>query len=107
MKIVRYGIYWVSLDPTIGREQQKTRPCVVVSPEAMHQTTMAVVCPLTSKLHPSWAHRLQVVYRRKKAEIMADQIRAVGLARFGGFIQQLSASEVLQLQSVLTRLYGM
>jgi hypothetical protein len=38
---------------------------------------------------------------------MADQIRAVSLARFGGFIQQLSASEVLQLQSILTRLYGM
>jgi len=107
VKIVRYGIYWVSLDPSIGREQQKTRPCVVVSPAAMHQTTMAVVCPLTSKLHPSWAHRLQLVCRRKKAEIMADQIRAVSLARFGGFIQQLSASEVLQLQSILTRLYGM
>src|SRR5260221_12492519 len=73
----------------------------------MHQTTMAVVCPLTSKLHPSWAHRLQLVCRRKKAEIMADQIRAVSLARFGGFIQPLSASEGLQLQSVLTSPYGM
>src|SRR5260221_14705082 len=73
----------------------------------MHQTTMAVVCPLTSKLHPSWAHRLQLDSRRKKAEIMADQIRAVSMARFGGFIQQLSASEVLQLQSVFTQLSRM
>jgi mRNA interferase MazF len=107
VKIIRYGIYWVSLDPTVGREQQKTRPGVVVSPDAMHQTATAVVCPLTSKLHPHWAHRLQLVCRRKKAEIMADQIRAVSLARFGTFIQRLSTSEVLQLQSILTRLYGM
>ena len=90
MNIIRYGIYWVSLDPTVGREQQKTRPCVVVSPDAMHQTGMAVVCPLTSKLHPAWVHRLQLVCRRKKAEIMADQIQAVSLARFGSFSQQLS-----------------
>jgi mRNA interferase MazF len=107
VRIIRYGIYWVSLDPTIGREQQKTRPCVVVSPDAMHQTAMAVVCPLTTKLHPTWAHRLQVVCAGKHSEIMADQIRAVSAARFGAFIQRLSASRVVQLQNILTRLYGM
>ncbi|MGA7130665.1 MAG: type II toxin-antitoxin system PemK/MazF family toxin [Chthoniobacterales bacterium] len=107
MRIIRYGIYWVSLDPTLGREQQKTRPCVVVSPDAMHQTAMAVVCPLTSKLHPHWAHRLQVVCADKPAEVMADQIRAVSLARFGAFIQKLSAPRVVQLQAILTKLYGM
>lgn len=106
MRIVRYGIYWVSLDPTVGREQQKTRPCVVVSPDAMHQVAMAVVCPLTSKLHHNWAHRLQIVCAGKRAEIMADQIRAVSMPRFGAFIQKLPASRIAQLQAILTRLYG-
>src|SRR5260221_2318510 len=82
VKIVRYGIYWVSLDPTIGREQQKTRPCVVVSPEAMHQTTMAVVCPLTRKLHPSWAPCLQLVWPREQSGIKDKPIRGVMLAHF-------------------------
>ena len=107
MKIIRYGIYWVSLDPTLGREQQKTQACVVVSPEAMHQTAMAVVCPLTSKLHPKWAHRVQVVCGGKRAEVMPEQIRAVSIARFGAFIQKLPASRIVELQAILTKLYGM
>jgi len=107
VKVIRYGIYWVSLDPTLGREQQKARPCVVVSPEAMHQTAMAVVCPLTSKLHPNWAHRLQVVCGGKRAEVMPDQIRAVSIARFGAFLQRLPAPRIVELQAILTKLYGM
>jgi mRNA interferase MazF len=73
----------------------------------MHQTGMAVVCPLTSKLHNNWAQRLQVVCAGKRAQIMADQIRAVSLARFGTFIQKLPPSRIAELQAILTRLYGM
>ena len=73
----------------------------------MHQTGMAVVCPLTTKLHPAWAHRLQVVCAGEQAQIMADQIRAVSQARFDTFIQRLPSSRVIQLQNLLTRLYGM
>jgi mRNA interferase MazF len=73
----------------------------------MHQTGMAVVCPLTSKLHPSWAHRLQIICAGKRAEVMADQIRAVSLIRLGALIQKLPPSRIMQLQGILTRLYGM
>lgn len=48
----RYEVHLVGLDPTAGREVRKTRPCVVVSPDPMHGTGMAVVCPLTTSLHP-------------------------------------------------------
>jgi mRNA interferase MazF len=104
--IERYGIYWVNLDPVAGRETQKTRPCVVISLDSMHAGQMAVVCPLTTQLHPRWAHRMEIVCRGKPAEIMADQIRAVSLSRFGKKIDDLTAADAQLLRDLLTRLYA-
>lgn len=103
--IRRYGIYWVNLDPTIGREVQKSRPCVVVSPEAMTISGMVVVCPLTTTLHPSWAHRMQILCGNKKAEIMPDQIRAVSIKRLGKLLDVLSDADAQVLRDLLARLY--
>jgi mRNA interferase MazF len=102
----RYEIHLVSLDPVAGRETRKTRPCVVVSPDAMHRTGMAVVCPLTTSLHPQWAHRLQITCDSKPAEIMADQIRAVSLGRFVKRIDTLDAVDAEGLRDLIARLYA-
>jgi mRNA interferase MazF len=104
--IERYGIYWVNLDPTEGRETSKTRLCVTISPKAMHAAGLAVVCPLTTKLHRTWAHRMQVRCKGKDAEIMPDQIRTVSIARFGRRIATLNASDAQDLRSLIVRLYG-
>lgn len=103
--IVRYGIYWVSLDPTRGHEMQKTRPCVVVSPAAMHRARMAVVCPLTTKLRPEWAHRIKIRFDGQINEIMVDQIRSVSLERFSGLVGRLEADDAQSLRDMISRLY--
>ena len=103
--VVRYGVYWVSLDPTQGHEVQKRRPCVVVSPEAMHGSGMAVVCPCTTKLHKRWPYRIQVHFNGRDNEIMPDQIRAVSLKRFGDYICTLEPNAVTRLREVIARLY--
>lgn len=102
----RYEIHLVSLDPTAGRETRKTRPCVVVSPNAMHRAGMAVVCPLTTTLHPRWAHRLQVTCTSKPAEILADQIRAVSLERFVKRIDTLKPADAEALRDLIALLYA-
>ncbi len=102
----RYEIHLVNLDPTAGRETQKTRPCVVISPDPMHQTGMAVVCPLTTSLHPLWMHRLQITCASKPAEIMVDQIRAVSLGRFIKKIDTLTPKDSEALRDVITLLYA-
>jgi mRNA interferase MazF len=102
----RYEIHLVSLDPTAGREVKKTRPCVVVSPDAMHRTGMAVVCPLTTSLHPQWAQRLQISCASQAAEIMADQILAVGLDRFVKQIDTLEAKDAEALRDLIALLYA-
>lgn len=102
----RYEIHLVTLDPTAGREVQKTRPCVVVSPDSMHGTGMAVVCPLTTSLHPQWVHRLQIQCASQAAEIMVDQIRVVSIERFVKRIDILSAKDAETLRDTLALLYA-
>jgi mRNA interferase MazF len=105
-QVRRYEIHLVCLDPTAGRETQKTRPCVVVSPDPMHRTGMACVCPLTTTLHPQWAHRLQITCSSKAAEVMADQIRAVSLMRFVKRVDTLTAKDAEALRDLIGLLYA-
>ncbi len=104
--VARYGIHWVSLDPTKGREARKTRPGVIVSPNPMHRMGMAVVCPLTSVLHPDWFHRLQIRCAGKPAEIMVDQIRALSIERIGKQIDTLTPEDAEGLRHLIASLYA-
>jgi mRNA interferase MazF len=104
-KIIRYGVYWVDLNPPgEGHEQWKRRPCVVVSPVAMHQSQLAVVCPMTTQLRP-WPFRLRVTCNGKANDIMVDQIRTVSLLRFDAFIEVLRPNAVQRLQDMIARMY--
>jgi mRNA interferase MazF len=103
-QIIRFGVYWVNLNPPgKGHEQRKRRPCVVVSPVAMHQTQMAVICPMTSQLRP-WPFRLRVTCNGKLSDVMVDQIRAVSLRRFDAFIEVLAPNDVQLLQDLIARM---
>ena len=104
--IVRFGIYWVDLDPPgKGHEQHKKRPCVVVSPLSMHKAGMAVVCPMTSTIKPKWPFRLNVVVNGKSSDIMVDQIRAVSLERFDAFIEVLRGDFSQKLKDIIAKMY--
>jgi mRNA interferase MazF len=80
--VVRRGEVWlVALDPTLGSEFQKTRPCVVVSPPELHDHLRTViVVPMTTKSRAA-PFRVPVTFARKKGLILLDQIRTVDKAR--------------------------
>ena len=65
-----------------------------------------VVCPLTTKLHPLWRSRIQIVCARKKAEIALDQIRTLSKERLGKRIDWLDPSTAAQLRHFITEMYG-
>jgi len=103
----RYEIYYASLDPTIGREIQKTRPVVIVSPNQMNKySDTVVVCPLTTKLHPRWRHRIQITCADTPAEIAVDQIRTVSKQRLWQKIDDLPPEKAAELRHVITHMYG-
>jgi mRNA interferase MazF len=79
--VVRGEVWLVALDPTLGSEIQKTRPCVVVSPPEMHDHLRTVlVAPMTSKGRAA-PFRIPVTFKRKHGLILLDQIRAVDKVR--------------------------
>jgi mRNA interferase MazF len=79
---VRRGDIWlVHLDPTVGSEVQKTRPCVVISPPEMHDYLRTVIiAPMTTGSHPA-PFRIPVKHSGKNGLILLDQIRTVDKAR--------------------------
>ena len=80
--MVKRGEVWlVNLDPTVGSEIQKTRPCVVISPPEMHDhLRTALIAPMTTGRPPA-PFRIPVRHGGKQGLILLDQIRAVDKAR--------------------------
>jgi mRNA interferase MazF len=77
----RGEIYWVALDPTVGREIRKTRPALVVSPDEMNQALETVVlAPITSTIR-DYPTRYTLRLQRKTASVALDQIRTVSVER--------------------------
>lgn len=77
MVVERFDVYLVNLDPTIGSEIRKTRPCVVVSPDEMNRHIRTVIiAPLTSGGKP-YPTRVGCRFKGKQGQIVLDQIRTV------------------------------
>ena len=103
----RYGIYRADLNPTRGSEIAKVRPVVVVSRNELNAVLeTVVVCPLTTKLRPRWATRLQIKCAGKAADIAVDQIRTVSKSRLSSKIDALTPRDAEELRRILSAMYG-
>ena len=101
MDLKQYQIVLVNLDPTIGSEIQKTRPCVVISPDEMNQYLRTIiVAPMTttSRKYPT---RIQVKHDSKIGWIVIDQIRTIDKQRIIKDLGRLSQPEIKELKSVI------
>lgn len=99
--VTRGEIWLVNLDPTIGSEIRKTRPCVVVSPAEMHgHLRTVIVAPMTTKSRAA-PFRIGVTHGGQKGLILLDQMRAVDKARLA---QRLGAVSARTLTSTLSTL---
>ena len=78
--IKRYEIYLIKLNPTIGSEIQKTRPCIVISPNEMNILKTVIVAPMTSKGF-DFIFRPKIKFEKKDGLVLLDQIRAVDKTR--------------------------
>jgi mRNA interferase MazF len=89
--VSRGDIWLVSLDPTVGSEIKKSRPCVVVSPPEMHDYLRTViVAPMATKSRPA-PFRVPLSHGGKKGLILLDQIRAVDKVRLARKMGSVSA----------------
>jgi mRNA interferase MazF len=102
----RFAVYWVSLDPTIGAEIKKTRPCVIVSPNEMNRhLSTVIIAPLTSTIR-DYPMRVQVSVARKKGEVALDQLRSIDKRRLTGTLGTLSKKEAAHIISRLQEMFA-
>lgn len=78
--IKRFEIYLVKLNPTVGSEIQKTRPCIVISPNEMNVLKTVIVAPMTSKGF-DFIFRPKIKFEKKDGLVLLDQIRTVDKTR--------------------------
>lgn len=83
----RGDIYWVHLDPTIGSEITKTRPCVIISNDGGNQvSSRVIVAPVTSSVKRIFMFEVPIEINSKHGKILLDQIRTVDKIRLGNRI---------------------
>lgn len=102
--VARGDVWMVALDPTVGSEIEKTRPCVILSPPEMHDYLRTVtVAPMTTGSRPA-PFRVPVTFQRKTGLILLDQLRTVDKSRLvkraGGLSDRIVEDTLRTLREV-------
>ncbi len=103
--ISRFEVYLVSLDPSHGHEIRKTRPCVIISPDEMnHHIGTVIIAPMTTKGR-DYPTRIPLTFKRKKGQIVLDQIRTVDKTRLVKRLGRLDKTVSAQVLEVLQEIF--
>lgn len=102
----RFDVYLVNLDPTIGSEIRKTRPCAVISPDELnHHLRTAIVAPMTTAGR-GYPTRVACTFRGKSGQVVLDQIRTVDQQRLVKRLGKLDRRTATAVLSVLRELFA-
>jgi len=106
MVVRRFEVYLVNLDPTVGSEIQKMRPCLVVSPDEMNDyIATVIVAPMTTKgrTYPS---RITCQFQGKDGQIVLDQIRTVDKSRLAKKLGMIEGNTQRGVLAVLAEMFA-
>lgn len=102
----RGDVWLAALDPTVGSEIQKTRPCVIISPDELNPGLRTViVAPMTTRSRPA-PFRVAVRFKGKDGLILPDQLRTLDKARLVKRLGKIEARTLVALLGVLTELFA-
>ena len=99
--ISQYDVYLINLDPTVGHEIKKTRPCLVISPDEMNDNiSTVIIAPMTTKSH-SYPTRVSLKFNGIDNWIVLDQIRTVDNIRLVKKLGTIGKKEISKVKSVI------
>ena len=105
MELSQYNIYLINLDPTLGSEMKKVRPCIIISPDEMNRHLQTVViAPITNSSKP-YPTRIALNDNSITGWIVLDQIRGVDKNRIVKYLGTLQITEIKQVKSVMKETY--
>jgi mRNA interferase MazF len=106
MVVKRFDVYLVNLDPTIGAEIQKTRPCLVVSPDEMNRNIRTVIIAPMTSAQKEYPTRVSCTFQKKKGQIVLDQLRTIDKARLIKKLGTIDPEDQLEVVSILQQLFA-
>ncbi len=106
MVVKRFDVYLVNLDPTIGSEIQKTRPCLVISPDEINRNIRTVIIAPMTSAQKEYPTRVSCIFQKKHGQIVLDQVRTVDKVRLIKKIGTIDSKAQLDVISVLQRLFA-
>ena len=102
--IKRFDIVLVRLNPTIGSEIQKTRPCIIVSPDEMNILKTVIIAPMTSKGF-NFIFRPKITFQDKRGLVLLDQIRAIDKTRIVKKIGTVEKQKAIEISKMLVEMF--
>ena len=103
-KVSRFEIYLVALDPTVGSEIQKIRPCIVISPDEINILRTVIIAPLTSKGF-DFIFRPKIKFQNKEGLVLLDQIRTVDKTRLVKKIGKVDENKAKEIADTLVEMF--
>ncbi|MDP3877556.1 MAG: type II toxin-antitoxin system PemK/MazF family toxin [Methylobacter sp.] len=106
MVVKRFDVYLVELDPSIGSEIKKTRPCIIVSPNEMNALRTVLIAPMTTKgfYAPS---RVELQFQGKTGLVLLDQLRSVDKSRLVKKLGAIDRNTQRLISSILVEMFEM
>ena len=106
MEVKRFEVYLVNLDPTVGHEIKKSRPCLVISPDELNgYITTVIVAPMTTKGR-NYPTRVPCTFQGKEGQVVMDQIRTVDKIRLVKRLGKIDSKTQADVFSVLSELFS-
>lgn len=106
MEIKRFDVFLVNLDPTIGSEIRKSRPCVVISPDEMNRSIRTlIIAPMTTKGR-DYPTRIPIRFADKNGQVVLDQIRTIDKSRLLKNFGRLKPEQSEKILSVLHEMFA-
>jgi mRNA interferase MazF len=101
MVVNQYEVHLIDLDPTKGHELQKTRPCLIISPDEMNRNIgTVIIAPMTTKSH-NYPTRVELEFQGKNGWIVLDQIRTVDKTRLIKKVGKIEERTIQEVKNVL------
>ena len=106
MEVKRFDVYLVNLDPTVGHEIKKSRPCLVISPDEMNRyISTVIVAPMTTKGR-NYPTRVPCTFQGKEGQVVIDQLRTVDKIRLAKRLGRIDPDTQTHVFSVLSELFS-
>ncbi len=102
----RFDVFLVSLDPTVGSEIQKTRPCMVVSPDEMNQHIRTVIIAPMTSTSKDYPTRASCTFTKKQGHIVLDQLQTIDKTRLIKKLGTIDPKTQADIISVLQRMFA-